>query len=232
MRTLEDVFKHFKLSEEDIRRISKEARAAAVKVERGVDHPELSADTWNLLDNISDYVWNSNMPVEEKITVGFSLFESFPTYYQFLLPYYHLIRDATTIKAEYKELIWKKFMEYLGGEAYYADPTLYVLWVEFFEDGDTVRETWLGLMAAKSSSTLACLRLIQNAGPVPYDLKAPLYVELLKNEEHHPVIFQSLLFSANDAFGQIDKENAITILDQLKINKTTPEFELLKRQLS
>jgi len=95
---------------------------------------------------MSDKVWYSTMSNAQKISVGFQLYETFPSYYHFLTPFYRGIRDKEIANQDEKEIIWKHFMKYLASENYYADPVGYVLWVEFFEDATTVRETWQGLV--------------------------------------------------------------------------------------
>jgi hypothetical protein len=158
------------------------------------------------------------------------LFETFPSYYHFLMPFYRLIGDKETNDQVLKNIIWKKFMDYLNSEQCYADPVGYVLWVDFFEDSDIVRETWQGLMNY-STNKKALLRLIEYAGPVPFDLKEPVYLKLLEDENDHIHIFNSLFYSAFDIYGNIDNKKAGMLLSKLKVKTDSENYKQLKEKI-
>jgi hypothetical protein len=230
METLNDIFSAFKLNKSDVDRLSTEAKTVSIDCgKRGIPK-ELSSETWDLFDDISDTVWYSTKTNSQKIALGFQLYETFPSYYHFLVPFYHGIRNNEIIVSSEKEIIWKQFMKYLASENYYADPVGYVLWVEFFEDENTVRETWQGLVN-NYTDRKSLVRLLEQAGPVPFDLKEALYNSLLIDKSTHEQIFNSLLYSAYDVFGQIDKKKAINILAKLKVDTKTENYKLLKEKL-
>jgi len=52
---------------------------------------------------------------------------------------------------------------------------------------------------------------------VPYGLKASLYERLLPDLQWHVAIFTSLLGSAVDVFGKVDKKEARRVLSQLRL---------------
>ncbi len=170
MQTLNEIFSAFKLSKLDVDKLSSEAKTFSVDCGKKGIRKQLTPTTWDLFDDISDKVWYSTMTTLQKITLGFQLFETFPSYYHFLVPFYHGIRNMEIVDQNEREIIWKHFMRYLALENYYADPVGYVLWVEFFEDESTVRETWQGLMN-NYSDRKSLLRILEQAGPVPFDLK-------------------------------------------------------------
>jgi len=230
MQTLNDIFSAYKLSNPEVNRLSSEAKAFSVDCGKKGVLKELTPATWDLFEEISDKVWNSAMNTLQKITLGFQLFETFPSYYHFLVPLYHGIRNKEIVDQNEKVIIWKHFMRYLASENYYADPVGYVLWVEFFEDESTVRETWQGLMN-NYSDRKSLLRILEQAGPVPFDLKETLYNSLLVDINTHELIFNSLLYSAYDVFGKIDKEKTLHILAKLKIDTETENYKLLKEKL-
>jgi hypothetical protein len=230
MQTLNDIFSAYKLIRSDINRLSKEAKAASVDFGKKGVNKQLPSDTWDLFDEISDKVWYSTLTNPQKISLGFQLYETFPSYYHFLTPFYHGIRNKEIIDPNEKEIIWKHFMKYLALENYYADPVGYVLWVDFFEDETTVRNTWQGLVNNYTDKK-ALLRLIEQAGPVPFDLKETHYNSLLLDKTNHEIILNSLLYSAYDFYGQIDKKKALKILGKLKVNTGTENYRLLKEKL-
>lgn len=191
---------------------------------------QLSSTTWDLFDEIADKVWYSTMPNAQKISLGFQLYEIFPSYYHFLVPFYHVIRNKEIVDLNEKKIIWTHFMKYLASENYYADPVGYVLWVEFFEDEDTVRETWQGLMNNYTEKK-SLLRLLEQAGPVPFELKEIQYNSLLADKTNHELILNSLLYSAYDVYGQINKKKALKILSSLNVDTKAENYKLLKEKL-
>jgi hypothetical protein len=230
MQTLNDIIAEFKLSKSDIDRLSNQAKINSIDRGKNAVYEPLPDEIWDLFDDISEKVWYSTMPVSQKISLGFQLFEIFPSYYHFLVPFYHAIRDNVITDSKEKELIWKSFMTYLASENYYADPVGYVLWVEFFEDQSTVREAWQGLVNNYSDKR-SLLRLLEYAGPVPFDLKEPIYYSLLADKKEHEHVLNSLLHSAYDVFGQIDKKKTLDILAKLEIATKTENYGLLKEKL-
>ena len=230
MQTLNEIFSSYKLNKADVGRLSNEAKAFSIDCGKKGVIKKLLSDTWDLFDQMSDKVWYSTLDNSRKISLGFQLYETFPSYYHFLTPFYNGIRNKEIIEPTEKEIIWIQFMKYLASENYYADPVGYVLWVEFFEDESTVRETWHGLMNNKSDKK-ALLRLLEQVGPVPFDLKETLYDSLLMDKTNHELIFTSLLYSAYDVYGQIDKSKTLNLLAKLKIDTGTENYKLLEVKL-
>ena len=230
MQTLNEIFSAYKLSKSNIDRLSNEAKEISIGCGKEGTVKQLSTDTWNLFDEISDKVWYSKMTNRQKISLGFQLFETFPSYYHYLTPFYHGIRNKEITDPTEKEIIWKHFMKYLASENYYADPVGYVLWVEFFEDETTVRDTWHGLVNNYSDKK-SLLRLLEQAGPVPFDLKESIYNNLLVEKTNHELIFISLFNSAYDVFGKIDKKKSRNILAKLKVDTETENYKHLKEKL-
>lgn len=146
MQTVGNILSGYNLSESEMQSIANEAKVASVGCgTRGIVK-QLSSKTRTLLDEISDEVWYSKMEAADKISLGFQLYEKFPSYYHFLVPFYHGIRNKEISLPDHKKVIWEHLIQYLASEAYYADPVSYVLWVEFFEDTTTARDTWQGLL--------------------------------------------------------------------------------------
>jgi hypothetical protein len=230
MQTIENILSAYNLSKYDIQQISEETKQTAIGCgTRGV-YKSLSSKTWTLLDEISDEVWYSEIEINSKISLGFQLYELFPSYYHFLLPFYRGIRNEEITLIENKKIIWGKFTSYLSSEAYYADPVSYILWVEFFEDITTVRDAWQGLINSCPNKK-ALLVMLEVAGPVPFDLKEKYYELLLPDNDNHAAIFNSLLHSAFDVYGEIDKRKASAILNKLSVDVSDCNYNILKEKL-
>jgi hypothetical protein len=231
MQTINEIISAYNLSEFEIQKIANEVKLSSVGCGAGRDTKELSYDTWVLLDDISDDIWYSAMVIDYKISLGFQLYEIFPSYGHFLVPFYRGIRDKEIFLPEHKEIIWKQFMHYLASEPCYADPVSYVLWVEFFEDVTTVKETWQGLVS-KCPNKKLLLTLLEFAGPVPFDLKEIHYEELISDRDNHEYILKSLLHSAYDVYGKLDKNKAQSIINKLEIDRESENYKLLKNKLN
>lgn len=229
MRTVEDIISTLHLTEGDITRLSSEAKEHTVGCGKKECTKELSQETWDLFSGMSEKVWDSSLPTNHRIELGFRLFNLFPDYYHFLVPFYHLIRSDGAIAEDEKQLVWRKFAEYLGADDQYSDPVGYVLWVDFFEDPETVVETWNGLIKNVNKTSLS--KLLEHAGPVPYELKEPIYKELLADTGNHETIFNSILYSTFDVYGKVDKHKALKLLSELNIDGDTSEYKQLMLKL-
>ena len=230
MQTIQEIITDLNLTDSDIERLSNEARSVSINCGKEGVVKDLASVTWDLFDQMSDKIWYSELTNLQKITLGFQFYETFPSYHHFLVPFYNAIRNKEIIDQPEKDIIWEHFMNYLASENYYADPVGYALWVEFFEDQSTVLETWDGLM--KFYDKKAMLRLLEQSGPVPYDLKAQVYKILIQDTDSHQAIFKSLLFSAYDLYGQISKGKAKDLLKQLNVDRTSENYKLLVNKLN
>ncbi|MBS1557671.1 MAG: hypothetical protein JST69_02995 [Bacteroidetes bacterium] len=230
MQTLGNILSLYELSTPEIDKLSNEAKMVSVDYGKKGIIKKLSPETWNLFEAISDQVWSSALPIVQKISLGFQLYETFPSYYHFLIPFYRGVSKKEIIQPEEKKMIWIHFMKYLAAPHCYADPVGYVLWANFFEDEILVREAWQGLINNYTDKK-SLLKLIEVAGPVPFSLKEIQYNNLLKDPTTHEFILESLLHSADDVHGQIDMKKAHTLLAQLKIDTETENYKLLKEKL-
>lgn len=73
--------------------------------------------------------------------------------------------------------------------------------------------------------------MLEIAGPVPFDLKDDCYKLLITDKSSHEVIFNSLLHSAFDFYGNIDNKKASVILARLNVDTKTENYKLLKDKL-
>jgi hypothetical protein len=102
-----------------------------------------------------------------------------------------------------------------------ADPVAYSLWVDFFEDPRT--EAWAE-MTASDLGRKGLERLLDASGPVPYELKEPLYERLAADPAWHAAVFRGLLYSYFDYYGKIDRAKAARLLEQLQLAPETRDW--------
>lgn len=231
MKSVNDILSEFKLDQSTIDRLSAETRELSNECGKKGVIKNLSSETWDLLDDISEQVWQSKDSWSVKIKLGFELFELFPSYYHFLVPFYRCLRDGELTDQQDCNSIWQHFMHFLSRENYYSDPIGYVLWVEFFEDQSTVEKTWRGLMQFRENRT-AVRKLLEYIGPVPFEWKKTLYLELLPDKDFHEIVLTSLLYSAYDLFGSVSFTGARSILRKLVIDRSSDNYKLLVKKLS
>lgn len=231
MRNIQTILDFFNLSLSDIDRLKIESREVAINCGKSHNAKKLKPETWDLFSDISDYVWFTEDLIDAaRLQMGFNIYEIFPNYYHFLVPIYYAVKENLLETPKLKDMIWRKFMSYLSSENYYADPVSYILWVDFFENSKTVDEAWYGLMQFTNEET-ALLRLLHCIGPVPYNLKETLYLNLIQKTKNHSKILTSLLLSTTDVFGSIDKTKAELLLSKLQVNKESEEYKILKENL-
>src|SRR4051794_20283351 len=100
-----------------------------------------------------------------------------------------------------RELVWREYRDLLGAEDdRLADPVGYSLWVDFFEDPETVEEAWRAVSVDADERTLR--RLLPLSGPVPWDLKEPLLEPRADEPAWRQTVLRALDGAQHDAYGQ------------------------------
>lgn len=136
-----------------------------------------------------------------------------------------------SFSAREKAVLWQAYREALDSDDdRLADPMAYSLWVDYFEDMDSVDEAWVECSRRDRHPWRRRLqRILSKAGPVPWRLKAPLLEELVVDRAWHRHIFQALAGSAVDVYGQIDAVHARHLLLRLELDDDLPRAELEQR---
>jgi hypothetical protein len=127
-------------------------------------------------------------------------------------------------------LLWREYRDLLAtDDDRLADPVAYSLWVDFFEDPETVGEAWRELTLDEDERRLT--RLLSVSGPVPWSLKAPLFERLAPDRRWHEPIVRALGGVAFDVYGDIDEHSAANLLSQLDPPPDLPGLADLRRRL-
>lgn len=198
------------------------ADAARANYGRGGD---VSSD---LPHELANRIWYSDVPASEKIRLFFEIYDEIPSYGLSMYST-HCYRDFSLAE---KALWWAGVRKRLGsGDPALRNPLEYSLWCDYFENSETVEEAWQALTSdASDEQMLRCV--IKASGPVPYELKRALYEQLAERVEWRQAIFEALLYSAYDYFGQIDATHARHLLARLEIPVGTPGFIELESKLT
>lgn len=188
---------------------------------------QTSGQTIGPIHDVMDDLWDANLPIAPKLEVTASLFEEMPSYsfFTFLCTHYE----------EFAEEDLKKFWSWIrklltSEDRAYLNAAGYSLWCDFFEDGRRVERAWMEVtQEGLPSSAIRCV--LEHSGPVPYPMKKDLYARLIADQAWHLPIFRSLLHSAHDVFGQIDKKDARKVLAQLDLPSDTQYLRELRSKI-
>ena len=106
----------------------------------------------------------------------------------------------------------------------------YSLWVDFFENPETVSFAWLALQNDLCTEK-GRLRLLGVSGPVPFELKKDFLHSFLGDERMHKHILAALYASLYEVYGKSDPEGIKELLAQLRIDKSDDIYEAVTRKL-
>jgi hypothetical protein len=174
--------------------------------------------------DVADHVWAAGA---DRLELLFAVYERMPCYAVLM---YSTGPFAEDFRDEEKERFWAAYRRLLEQpERRLAEPVLYSLWVDYFEDPSTVEEAWRETTAQTGDWEPRIRRLLPVSGPVPYALKAPLYLRLLPDRRFHEPILEGLVGGARDVFGKLDATKALQIVDKLRLPAT--QTAELRREL-
>jgi hypothetical protein len=137
----------------------------------------------NTPDIISDLIWETENGLEsrQKVDLLFEMYADLPCCTLLsevhLHHYRHLPKDA-------QEIYWRHVVSLLSQpEEALAQPVVYSLAVDFFEDSDLCPETWERLVSQQAPELLR--RVLEASAAVPFVLKGQLYDRLIPDPIWH-----------------------------------------------
>jgi hypothetical protein len=190
-----------------------------VKIEKYIVEHNLKDD---VASEIADFIWwdDEKLDIKEKLYLTLQLFDQKPEYGVTM----QLSINFDKMNKSIKDIMWNHYRSHLSnGDTLQSDQIKYSLWVDFFEDGETVEEAW-NKMVGDYRDNIVLKQLLTISGPVPFKLKNDLYEKVIDNDEWHEYILDSLVGSFFDVYGKIDFHKARTILDKLKVDKTIEKY--------
>ena len=189
-------------------------------------HPEPTAGP-DLADEIADLLWYSELPRSKALDHLFEVYDEMPDYGHLMV----LTHVYAELSPEERSRLHRFYRGRLAlEERALREPVEYSLWCDFFENPETVTEWWHAL-AEPGSPEPVLRRVLPISGPVPWNLKVPVYENLLPAERWHEAIFESLVGSAFDYFGKIDRDEARRILGRLRLPADHPGLRELAEKL-
>lgn len=177
--------------------------------------------------DLIEELWRTDLSVEEKITLSLELNELEPSY-AVLMSMWLEYDTSNGVTMERNDLIYSYYFSALSNpEKDLKDSIEYSLYFDILEDPNINREAWNYFLNNNFNSRLQRI-MLANSGPVPYDLKHLLYERLIDSDGFHSNIYNSIRHSCFDNCGKIDKEQALEILNKLRLADKIEELDSQK----
>jgi hypothetical protein len=179
---------------------------------------------------ISHLIWETQngLNSRQKADLLFEVYADLPCYTLlsevYIHQYRHLPQDA-------QDSYW----HYLAGllsqaEEALAQPVVYTLAVDFFEDRDLCERVWKRLVTPQAPAQLL-RRVLEASAAVPFVLKGQLYQQLVADPSWHGAIYKSLLASYYSTYGEIDKLRTRELLRALTLRLENEERTAFEQAL-
>jgi hypothetical protein len=213
---------------EEVQRYSWET-AAGAGGRRNHQEADFDEDSGLVQHELASEIWESGDDAAvDRVALSFELYRAMPCYASMI----YVRMNRGTWDEDAHRLFWDECRTLVDDEDdHLADPVTYSLWCDWFEDPETVEEAWSEIARPKELSERGLERLLDCAGPVPFELKAPLYNQLAQDPRWHVPVFRSLLYSGFDYYGQIDIDAARELLRRLDVPADTEGLGDLERLL-
>lgn len=165
---------------------------------------------------ISEFIWENahGLTPLEQVHLLFEVYADIPCY-TFLFDLY--VHRYQVLPSEAQALFWWYAASLLSQpDPALAEPLVYTLAVDFFEDSDQREHVW-SILVTDTANQHLLQRIAEAAQAVPFHLKAQVYERLLPDPACHLTIYESLLASYYSVYGQIDKVQAQHLLSRLRL---------------
>ncbi|MFI9787154.1 hypothetical protein ACIHEI_27165 [Kitasatospora sp. NPDC051984] len=138
------------------------------------------------------------------------------------------------------KLLWDGYRRRLEADRD-AEAVIYSLWVDWFEDRNTSATAFaevLGndidhIVAEESDGPLRRAgRVLACSGPVPWPVKQQAYDTALRLPVLHGPLFEGLLASYHDLYGDLEPTAALALLGRLRLPADTPHLAKLRSVLA
>jgi hypothetical protein len=196
------------VGDERYQRAREEAWRTAAEIfhlDRG-GQPATQADAAELVPHeLADWVWyDADLNMRERLVFALALYSDMPSYANLMYVSMFFPKFGTDIRT----VFWDAYRALLDDpDDRLANPVAYSLWVDYFEDPERATEAW-DEMTRWQASERSLKRLVPASGPVPYELKAPLYQQLALDPKSHEILFRGLFANQFDIYGKIDVVDA------------------------
>lgn len=211
-------------SEEEWQRLPTTVQAIYLERARGEGGGE-SAREWpddleDVPHELADTLWyEGDASGADRLAAAQALYRAMPCYANLM----YVKHAFDEFGREERASLWAEYRALLAQpDDRLADPVMYSLWVDFYEDRSTVKEAWEETSRLEPHEERRLQRVLEMSGPVPFKLKTRVYEQIVDDPRWHAHIFRSLLASASDVYGDIKQRGARRWLDRLVLSPETP----------
>ena len=192
------------------------------------DHGRGAGASLMIPHEIEEALWDGADSWSDKVSLFFKVYDEMPAYAHLM----YVPSRFHDFDSEARRAWWREVLARLDGiDSPVRGPLLYSLWCDFFEDDVLVSEAWAALTGADATEN-SLRAILPISGPVPYNLKEELYRRLMEDASWHVPIFESLLGSAFDVLGKIDRDSARRVLRELQLPSDLAGLDDLRAKLS
>ena len=180
--------------------------------------------------DLADAWYDESTSLSEKLDLALRVYKEMPSYATLM----YMKDRFADLDDVLRQRLWAAFRAALDSDdRRVADPVSYVLWVDFFEDEETVEEAWREMTRRDLLPWESRLRrVLDNAGPVPWPQKEALFEQLAADTAWHPHLVRALIGSAFDVYGQLDATAASRWLERLRLSDDVPGLPELRQKLN
>lgn len=184
---------------------------------------------WDLVNDISEMVWDSELPDESKMALILEVYSQLP---DFWLLGYLVAHQWQGLTLPARQIFWGAARRILAqDDEALVGPLTYSLGCDFFEDDRTCEEAWTQLVQ-NSVDRILLQRVLSISGPVPYPLREKLYERIADDPSWHHLIFRGLVFNNSYYPSSVDKERGAALLRRLDLPPDTEGLAELRNVLS
>ncbi|XVU30204.1 hypothetical protein ACQPZJ_24870 [Actinoplanes sp. CA-054009] len=118
-----------------------------------------------------------------------------------------------------------------------CEQLLYSLWVDWFEDPATAESAFSAVLGDDVRALSArpahrrTVRVLERSGPVPWEHKSDVYESVAAVPELWPALFKGLLAGYHDFYGDLVADEALALLDRLRLPPETEHLATLRAAL-
>ncbi len=205
--------------------------------EKGAEHLAGEKNKLNGLNNKSpDFIHGIPKIID---AAGLHIAEQMQLWQQLvvLLPCYATWMYAFTFYTEeLSEELRPKFLQEIARILDYSSDAVasaaqYALWVDFFENSETVGLSWREI-SGNLRTDAGRMRLLDVTGPVPYELKADFYAQMAENESMQDRLIHAFLCCLREVYGKANREHMRHLMGKLSSRQAHEEYGAVMKALS
>ncbi|MFB4315739.1 hypothetical protein [Actinomadura sp. 21ATH] len=129
-----------------------------------------------------------------------------------------------------RAVLWDGYRRRLEAAAE-PDAVTYSLWVDWFEDRETVAEAFAEVLAGTPGER-RMRRVLRHSGPVPWETKLPVLRAAAADPALRDSVFRALLAAYHDFYGDLVPDEALALLRSLDLPPGTEHLDALRAVLA